>query len=901
MIGIGPLSFAAPWALLGLLALPALWMLLRATPPAPRDVVFAPLRLLRELARTPESPESAPLWLRIARMVLAGLVILALAQPVWRPEPDARTDAPLILVVDDGWAAAARWGAVRTEARSRLQAAALDGRRALLAFTAPAPGERAALTPGDPREAMARLEAHDPRPWAPDRGALAEQLDAALARVGDIDSVWISDGLAGPGEGDGDLAAALSQRGPLRLLTPGRDRQTLALSPIRLEGDGVSVQVLRASPGPESEARIAVVGADGRALAGAVARFEADGRRAEARADLPLELRNRMRMVRIEGERSAGAVQVLDDAWRRPRMGVLTPAGAEDSQPLLSDRHYLTEALEPSAELVRGDLDTLLSLDPAGIVMTDDARSEDERLEAFVEDGGLLLRFAGPRLAARGDALTPAPLREGGRLLGGALNWDEPQALGPFPDRSPFAGLPVPTDAQVERQVLAQPSPDLDRKVWARLADGTPLVTAERRGDGWIVLFHVTAAPNWSNLPLSGLFPQMLERVAALAGEGAAEPAAGDGAWRLDRALDGYGGFTDPPQGADPVPADQWPLAFATAETPPGLYRLGAASRALNVIAPESVLEPLARDLPGATYEMLDGAGERRFGGALLALAGLLFALDAIAALALSGRLPRVARNTAAALLAGGLGLAALPDARAQDLSEDAARALEVRFGYVLTGDAQRDRLSEAGIAGLSREVTARSAIEPAEPVAVDIQRDEILFFSLLYWPVGRDAQALSPETAARVEAYMQSGGLIVFDTYDAEPGPGAHPGLVRVLESVDVPPLARAGEDHVLTRTFYLVDTFPGRVAEAPVWVEADPSGSARDGASSVVIGSADWASAWAVDEEGRPLAPIEGGPRQREMAIRFGVNVAMYALTGNYKADQVHVPAILERLGRN
>jgi len=57
------------------------------------------LRLLRELARTPESPESAPLWLRIARMVLAALVILALAQPVWRPEPDARTDAPLILVV----------------------------------------------------------------------------------------------------------------------------------------------------------------------------------------------------------------------------------------------------------------------------------------------------------------------------------------------------------------------------------------------------------------------------------------------------------------------------------------------------------------------------------------------------------------------------------------------------------------------------------------------------------------------------------------------------------------------------------------------------------------------------------------------------------------------------------
>jgi hypothetical protein len=65
------------------------------------------------------------------------------------------------------------------------------------------------------------------------------------------------------------------------------------------------------------------------------------------------------------------------------------------------------------------------------------------------------------------------------------------------------------------------------------------------------------------------------------------------------------------------------------------------------------------------------------------------------------------------------------------------------------------------------------------------------------------------------------------------------------------------------------------------------------------VIIGGNDWAAAWAVDSTGQPIAEIAGGDQQREMAVRFGINVVMYALTGNYKADQVHVPALLERMG--
>ena len=119
--------------------------------------------------------------------------------------------------------------------------------------------------------------------------------------------------------------------------------------------------------------------------------------------------------------------------------------------------------------------------------------------------------------------------------------------------------------------------------------------------------------------------------------------------------------------------------------------------------------------------------------------------------------------------------------------------------------------------------------------------------------------------------------------------------------------------QDHVLTRAFYLLQDFPGRHTGRDVWVEAAPPGAEQvegmpfrnlnDGVTPVVIGGNDWASAWAVNSQGLPMVQVGrgfGGERQREMAYRFGINLVMHVLTGNYKSDQVHVPALLDRLSQ-
>lgn len=911
MFGLGPLAFAAPLALIGLLSLPLLWMLLRATPPTPRNVFFAPIMLLRQIARTPESPETTPLWLILLRLFLATLIILGLSRPIWQPEDRLAGDEPLLVILDNSWAGAANWNDLTRDAQAWINNAAMDGRRVGLAFSANRDENLVPVLPGNARDALDRLAQSTPRAWTARRRPLLETLQTLEVLSEPFETVWLSDGLSS--STDEDLARYLSSKGPLRIILPDDDDAPLALYPADPSPEGLTARLVRVG-GSEIERTLNVttIAEDGQALSRTEVTLEASETETLVNARLPLDLRNRIRYLRVDEVRSAGTVQLTSDSWQRPRTGLIEPPGGDDNQPLLSELHYVEGALRDQAELIKGERAFVMASDPGVIVMTDAARSEDEAIVAFVEAGGLLIRFAGPRLAARGDTLLPVPLRTGGRLFGGALAWDEPQPLGVFGNDSPFAGLPVSDEMTIRQQVLAEPGPAINANVWARLEDGTPLVTAERRGEGWIVLFHITASPDWSDLPLSGLFPQMLGRVLSLSGK-SSTPISGEGSWSLEQGLDGFGRLGAPTADITPIAADQLTRQNASAETPPGVWTLGATSGALNTIISSTELVPMARTLPGAIVETRTGRQEIRMAGLLLTLGFMIFLADIVIALILSGRLsvPGLSRTSFSriglSLMLSVMAVGFMTEetfAQEPGLSETDAldRALEVRFGYIITGDEATDRLSAAGLRGLSQALTARTAIEPGDPRGINLETDPLIFYPLIYWPVTETSPAPSAEISARVDAYLQSGGLIVFDTRDAGSAitrTTPHPGLIRVLESIDIPPLARTPADHVLGRSFYLLDDFPGRYAGGEVWVEADPDGSSRDGTSGVVIGSADWAGAWAVDDNDRPLSPVEGGDFQRERAYRFGINLAMYAMTGNYKADQVHIPAILDRLG--
>jgi hypothetical protein len=381
--------------------------------------------------------------------------------------------------------------------------------------------------------------------------------------------------------------------------------------------------------------------------------------------------------------------------------------------------------------------------------------------------------------------------------------------------------------------------------------------------------------------------------------------AVSEGALPPIETLDGFGRLQHAPPTARPIPGKEIATAMPSPRHPPGFYGAADSRRALNLSSGITELKPIGELPDSVARETFAKSAEIDIRPPLLVAAFILALLDLVIAYALRGLLRRRPVGVAAGLLLAALLIPAA--ARADDAFVVQATS-ELRLAYIQTGDEAVDAESHAGLVGLNATLSRRTAVETAEPLAVDIEHDDLIFFPLLYWPVTATQRPPSPAAAERINRYLETGGTILFDTRDGgeeTPGPfgsaaNSQAQLRRLAAGVKIPPLVPMPPDQVLTRSFYLLHEFPGRWNSGQVWIEPVED-RVNDGVASVIVGGNDWAGAWAVDGQGRPAFPVvPGGEPQREMALRFGVNLVMYVLTGNYKTDQVHVPAILERLGQ-
>ena len=910
----GSVLFTAPYLLLALLALPILWLLLRAVPPAPIKHLFPAVALLIGLKDRDTSTDRTPWWLLLLRMLAVAAVVVGLAGPVLNPTDKAGAGSErLLIVLDASWASAADWSQRQEYLAGVLQDATQEERTVgVLSLTRP---ETVVFQAAQVwLRALAGLQ---PEPW---EAANTVDLEPVLPE-GPFDTLWLSDGVAR--DTRSDALALFEARGTVEV-TEGT-LPILALSFAELDGEGVGLTVQRVQQGAVRDVIVQAIGPDPagieRVLDELPTAFETGAGDIEARFVLPAELQARVSRFVIKGQGHAGAVVLTDDSLRRRDIALVDSRVNREGLELLSPLHYLEKALVESSNLRFGSLDEVLLAAPDVVILADIAEMTEASEAALIEwtnEGGLLVRFAGPRLAASEVSrsvehpLLPVRLRAGGRFVGGAMSWGEPKTLAPFEQGSPFFGLTVSDELRVTAQVVAQPDPQLSERVIARLSDGTPLVTRKALGQGEVVLFHISANAEWSTLPLSGLFVRMLERLSVATSATSLDSSEIAGTiWKPVKRLDAFGRLQEAEDMSGVAGEDILSQEIGT-DVPPGIYEGPGRRLARNVIASERKLEPAVWPQRIAVSSF-GGPQERMLGGPFFGFALLLLALDILATLLLSGRL----RQPVVAML--GLTLLALgQSAEAQEDARAISATGEIVLAHVVTGNRQVDDIALAGLAGLSDTLFFRTSVEPEPPQSVDLERDEIAFYPLLYWPVTPEQTTPSPAAYLKLNAYLRAGGMILFDTRDSNvskfgAASPAGQALRRLAASLDIPELEPVPEDHVLTRTFYLLQDFPGRHASHDVWVEASPAEAVQaegmpfrnlnDGVSPVVIGGNDWAAAWAVDQRGAPLLPVGrgfAGERQREMAFRFGVNLVMHVLTGNYKSDQVHVPALLERLGQ-
>ena len=923
------LTFGQPWILLGLIVLPAIWWLLQLTPPRPQHEVFPPVGILEKITQTEETPHNSPWWLTLLRLAMATLIIFAMAAPLLNPqETIVSGNGKLMIVVDDGWASSQNLDQQKETLRRLALQAKENSNTVMIASATDQNGWNLEAT--SPDDALPLIEAHINRPIKPDHSKLAKSISSRFANGVPDQIIWLSDGIER--DGTKELMAQLARAPKLDILLPVNEH-VVALHDVSNRPTAMTASLTRVETGKQAAFELVAKDKNGTVVARQNQIMEAGQERAEFSLAGPVELRNEITRLEISNAKSAASTQLLDESNRRRVVGLISGENQDQSQPLLSPLFYITRALEPFANLVNAEdanlanaTDELISAGVSTIVLADigniPEKTEDKVLD-WIEKGGLLVRFAGPKMATTSQSiLLPVEVRPGDRSLSGALSWETPKALDTFKPDSPFADIPSPKDVLVNKQILALQELDLEKKTWASLEDGTPLVTAQQVGYGWIVLFHVGSDATWSNLPLSGTFVEMLRRVVNLSNSSGG-PKAFDSDVILQpvKVLDAKGNLIAPDANVVPLKISTGKIPAVSAENPPGLYGTEDGVTALNLFEQDVELLPLLTNaLPSnATIHAYNTSSGVELRLPLLILAALLFIVDTLIVLWMAGHFASKLKVFKTMPLLVLFAIASMPILQtlpgfAQET--DFSAALRTRLAYVVTGIDQVDRVSEAGMRGLTAFLASRTSLEPADPVAIDISTDEMAFYSLLYWPVDARAPTPDAQTMARIDAFMKRGGSVLFDTRDQVSGvfggtaasPAARK-LQDILSSLDIPPLEVVPKDHVLTKSFYLLDSFPGRYRGGDLWIESlsdslnqeGRPARAGDGVSSIMITSNDLAGAWAVDRNLRPLFPtVPPNPAQRTYAFRAGVNLMMYVLTGNYKADQVHLPALLERLGQ-
>lgn len=620
----GPISFMNPWMLLGLGALPFLWLLMRSIPPKPREVDFPAIKFLMELEDQDQQPARMPIWQRILGLTAAGALILGASDPVFNPDTPLEGDGPVMIVVDNGWASASDWSSRTDEMERVIALAEKDGRQIILVPTAADEDgspirATGTLSADDARQALTEIQ---PQPWPVDREAAM----AAVQSLGiqeDITTFWLSNGLNDSGALA--LAEALNDLGSLTVLQDDADSSPVLLVPPAASGADLTVKVQRANSSEEETFIVTATNMQGLAIQQLEVTMEEGVAEMDATFDVPSDLRNEITRISINGENSAGGVVLLDERWKRRPVGVVEVRSSLSGQPLLEETHYIRSAIDPYVDLYEGNLGELLDRDLSVLILTDDIAISEEnraRLDQWVKDGGTLLRFAGPRLAEQpNDNLVPVTLREGERELGGALSGTERGQLAAFDEDSPFYGNRINTPVSIDRQIIAEPGPELESRTWAELEDGSPLVTGARNGDGWMVLVHTTADADWSNLALSGVFVDMMRTIVSQSqGVTQTDEASLDRSAAPLQTLNGLGQLTDPGAAATPITTRDILDGDVSAQHPPGYYGNESSQQAHNLATGVASLEPLP-DLPAGAEraEYTEGQTENDLSGPLLA------------------------------------------------------------------------------------------------------------------------------------------------------------------------------------------------------------------------------------------------------------------------------------------
>ena len=924
------LSFYHPLYLISLLLLPLIYFLIKLTPPQPHVILFPPISILKKLVPAEKTPKNSPLLLLIVRLFLVGAIITALAGPYYQiSDKVIINNQPLLIVVDDSWSSAQDWDQRKNFIQNLIHEAELQSVPAYIY----AASDNNISQFIDYATTRNRIKILNPKTYVPNYSEAINIIREFTKSHENCHIFWLAPALAHPDAGEfiTSLESDKKKTPNISIYANHNDIKILR-NPIN-QKEAIHIDIENYNQSLNSPIEIIASDFYGNTL------FQQHFDQKFQTKDkilikAPLELRNKVSHLRINNQHTAGSVALLDDRSRRARIGIFAQSKDNSTQPLLSAYYFLSKALNPFADIVIPNsgsitpIDDLLSQNITTLILSDVGlltEPDEHAVAKFLTDGGSLIRFSGPNLAAKADDLLPVKLRPASRNLGGAISWEKPKKIAQFEHSSPFYEFSIPDDILISRQLLAEPTNDLNDKTWVRLEDGTPLVTAERRGKGLLVFFHISAETSWSNLPISGLFIDMLNKLSLYSfisdeikkNDVTEINNSSQLSLRAVKLLDGFGNFLPGP--IDSVPSISLNNSgFTDSNNLPGFYVDGSITRAVQPISKNEILSKLDDIIKNKTINTLDDISRYDLSSVFLLLSVLLFLIDTLLSTPKSNLSINIFKFLKLILFITIL-LAPNDEAYATSSPSDQLPSKEMisiltsRLAYVLNGDNNIDATAYDGLKHLTNELRARTSYEPGDPIGLDLNKDDLSLYPLIYWPIYASMPQPNEKVIQKLATFMRFGGTVIFDTRNGDAysnviGESQESSWLRLLlQQLDVPVVEQVPRDHVITKTYYLINKIQGSSEPCDSWVEktfmdvADEQRNnviqSTDNVSSLIITSCNLASAWSRFSRENNFSSNKD-THNLELAMRSGINIVMYTLTGNYKSDQVHKRRIIERL---
>ena len=508
------INFGNIFPLLGLIALPIIFFIIRFYPPVPKEKEYSSFFLLKDIVRKNSSKAKFPLWLLIFRLLLCLLVILFFSDPYLTTAKQTGNYKNYTIIADNGWSISNNWQNYKNIIKE-ISIEAENKKKEIHFYFSSSENILEPTIFKSHNEVLEFIEKNPPLVQQTNRKNVIKVLKKNnyfnSSKVFFIFSNF-------------DSRSIESQTKILKLIKENNSsaeiinpiKKITFLEKVNINKENLELIIKRKGIYINNDFVIQIIGNNGEILFKKKYTYNSNIDEYKIIETFPVEIINQFFKIKILNENHAGAYFYLDDYTKRVSIGIVAEDETFLEKPLLSPIYYLKKSLNQNNSTYIASVKKILDKKKSVIFLPSNNRllkADENRLKKWVEEGGVLVRFSDKNIIKQKDLyFDEKNYFQSLRNIAKDFSIQSKLSISPFKKNTLLSSLNIPKDLTFEKQLILD-NYGSDIIVLASLEDKSPLITMKHVGYGKVILFHVTSNNEWSNLPLSSLFRDIISKL----------------------------------------------------------------------------------------------------------------------------------------------------------------------------------------------------------------------------------------------------------------------------------------------------------------------------------------------------------------------------------------------------